>query len=680
MAELSIASDFPAATRDQWMKLVEGVLKGAPFERKLVSTTYDGIAIQPLYPKAEGRAPIAGRTPGTPWAVMARVDHPDADTANAMALEDLDNGATGLQLVFAGSQGACGFGLADGSAATLDRVLDGVVLDAGIRLELDLSLACKDAAEALAASCARQNLDPASLDIGFGFDPLGQMALMGGSPVPWRAACADVRGTRGRHRRARVRRHGRGGGWPARACGGRIGSAGAGLRAGQRVAYLRALEAGGIELEQARGMIGFRLAADADQFLTIAKFRALRALWARVEEACGLTPRPIRLHGETAWRMLTRRDPWVNLLRNTVAVFAAGVGGADSVSVLPFTSAIGLPDAFARRLARNTQLVLLEESNLARVADPAAGAGGMEALTDELAQAAWALFQRMEAKGGLYGALADGAFQADVAKVRAARAKAVATRRDPLTGTSEFPDIAEKPVTVLRPHAAARAASVSGWTCAARDQALRALRGAARRGRRGGAAHGRPAPRVPRHARARSRTSPRAPCFARNLFEAGGVAAPGNDGFCRRTARPTSARAGRGVQGLRRAARMPVLVRRALRRRGRARPPRAEGSRRGRALAGRPARRTEAALRAAGVDGFIFAGCDVLATLAGAHRLGLTVRRDFRRVAGGRAVQRAGRSETSSTGGQQGADCSTDATAHDGLSREARYFQPRDVP
>src|SRR5208282_5869991 len=134
-------------------------------------------------------------------------------------------------------------------------------------------------------------------------------------------------------------------------------------------------EAGGVSLDDARKMIDFRLAADADEFLTLAKFRALRRLWAGIEHACGVEAAPLRLHGETAWRMMTRRDPWVNLLRSTVAVFSAGLGGADSICVLPFTQALGLPDAFARRLARNTQLVLLEESNLGKVADPAAGSG-----------------------------------------------------------------------------------------------------------------------------------------------------------------------------------------------------------------------------------------------------------------------------------------------------------------
>ena len=166
------------------------------------------------------------------------------------------------------------------------------------------------------------------------------------------------------------------------------------------VAYLRALESGGVALDQARRMIFFRLSADADQFLTIAKFRALRKLWARVEEACGLAPVPAFVSAETAWRMMTRRDPHVNMLRTTIAAFSAGIGGADAVTVLPFTAALGLPDRFARRIARNSQLLLLEESNLAKVSDPAAGSGGFEALTEQLCTAAWALFQEIERAGG----------------------------------------------------------------------------------------------------------------------------------------------------------------------------------------------------------------------------------------------------------------------------------------
>jgi methylmalonyl-CoA mutase len=195
-------------------------------------------------------------------------------------------------------------------------------------------------------------------------------------------------------------------------------------------------------------MIFFRLAADSDQFLTMAKFRALRKLWARVEEASGLAPEPVFISAETAWRTMTKRDPHVNMLRATMAVVAAGTGGADAISVLPFTNAIGLPDKFARRIARNTQLILLEESNLAKVADPAAGSGGIEDLTAKLCAAAWSLFQEIERAGGTAAALEQGLIQKKVAAVRAARTQALQEGTDALTGTTIFPNPDEVPAAV----------------------------------------------------------------------------------------------------------------------------------------------------------------------------------------------------------------------------------------
>ena len=207
------------------------------------------------------------------------------------------------------------------------------------------------------------------------------------------------------------------------------------------VAYLRAFEAGGIALDAARRMIAFRLTADADQFLTIAKFRAMRKLWQRVEESCGLAPAPAFVEAETAWRSMTRDDAYVNILRATIAVFSAGVGGADAITVLPFTAARGLPDRFARRVARNTQLVLLEEAGIAHVADPTAGAGWSEDLTDKLCRAAWTLFQEIEAAGGAAAALERGLIQKKVAAARAARERALAEKKDALIGASEYPGV-----------------------------------------------------------------------------------------------------------------------------------------------------------------------------------------------------------------------------------------------
>ncbi|CCD93169.1 Methylmalonyl-CoA mutase small subunit (MCM-beta) [Bradyrhizobium sp. ORS 375] len=442
--QLRLAADFAPASEADWRKLVDGVLKGAAFE-KLVGKTYDGLKIQPIYPRAKAAAPVAGRAPAAAWQIMQRVDHPDPAKANAQALLDLENGATGLTLVFAGANAAHGFGLA-ATAEALTCALDGVHLDAAIAIELQAGDAA--AAALLADYVKRRGVQPAACDIRFGLDPIGDAASRGASSQD-ASTLASSSGSLVKQL------HDAGFKGPFLAADGRVVHDAGGSEAQElafvlasAVAYLRALESSGIALETARGLIYARLAADTDQFLTLAKFRSLRRLWARIEQACGLQPKPLFISGETAWRMLTRRDPYVNMLRATIATFAAGLGGANAVSVLPHTAALGLPDAFARRVARNTQLVLLEESNLARVADPAAGAGGIEALTTELCTTAWALFQDIEKAGGVVAALQAGLIQSKVAAVKQARDANIARRRDVLTGASEFPNLNEAEVAV----------------------------------------------------------------------------------------------------------------------------------------------------------------------------------------------------------------------------------------
>jgi len=442
---LSLAAEFPAATQEQWRKLVDGVLRGARFEDRLTSKTADGLTIEPLYQRARDAAPIAGRTPGTRWQVMQRIEHPDPDASNAEVLHELDNGANGLVLIPAGAIGAHGYGLAP-QADAIERALAGVHLDAGITIALEFSPLAPEFPLTLAGLVKRQGLSPAAVDIRFGLDPLGAFARHGRSSGPWRerppriaAIAADLfkRGFKG----------------PFAAADGRVVHDAGGSEAQElafalsaAVAYLRAFEAGGIPLDAARRMIAFRLTADVDQFLTIAKFRAMRRLWQGVEESCGLTPAPIVIAAETAWRSMTRDDAYANILRATIAAFSAGVGGADAITVLPFTAARGLPDRFTRRVARNTQLVLLDEAGIAHVADPTAGAGWSEDLTEKLCHAAWALFQEIEAAGGTPAALEQGLIQKKVAAARAARERALADKTEALIGATEYPGVADVPV------------------------------------------------------------------------------------------------------------------------------------------------------------------------------------------------------------------------------------------
>jgi methylmalonyl-CoA mutase len=623
--EFSLAGEFPPAQREDWLKLVSAALKGAPVE-KLVATTYDGLKIEPLHARKADAQPLPGRAPGAPWQILQRVDHPDPAAANEQARQDLEHGATGLCVVFAGSIGANGYGVPVSEAA-IARGFEDVHWDAGIAVELDLGPQAGDAARALAALVRKQGVAPAAVDLRFGFDPLGLMAASGAGAEPWNelaAAFADLikdlarQGFRGPFAAADGR--------PVHAAGGSEAQELALALAGA-LSYLRALEGAGVRLEDARRMIFFRLAADADEFLTIAKFRAVRRLWARVEAACGLRPEPVVVSAETAWRMMTKRDPWVNLLRATVAVFSAGLGGANAVSVLPFTAALGLPDGFARRIARNTQLVLLEEANLAKVADPAAGSGALEDLTQKLCRAAWILFQEIEAGGGLAAALEHGLIQPNIARVRAEREKAIAVRHDVLTGVSEFPDIAEVPVAVLEvapmqappPAGAIRFEPLPRVRLSEpyerlREESDRLLRDTGARPKIFLANLG---PLAAFTARA---------MWAKNLFEAGGIEAVTNEGFPgnateRRTDLDALSAAFR-ASGAKLAcicssdevyANEAEAAAQAL----------ANAGARHIYLAGRP-REVEAKLRNTGVKTFVYAGCDVVATLTEAHRsLGL---------------------------------------------------------
>jgi len=525
--DLPLAAEFPPATQADWLKLVQAALKDRPFER-LVAKTYDGIAIEPLYARRAEARPLVARQ--RPWQVMARVDHPDPAAANAEALHELENGATGLTLVFAGSAGAYGYGL-PGDPQSIARALQGVHLDA-IPIELQTAEPTRDAADHVAALVQSRGHAPGAVNIRFGHDAIGAHSLTGTLPIPFR----DLMPRFGAHVALLAKQGFKG---TLAVADGRIVHNAGGSEAQElayvlavAVAYLRALEAAGIDLEDARGMIEFRLTADADQFLTVAKFRALRPLWARVEAACGLKPKPAFISVETAWRMVSKRDPHVNMLRTTIAAFSAGIGGADAMSVLPFTSALGLPDRFARRIARNTQLLLLEESNLARVDDPAAGSGGIEDLTDKLCQAAWTLFQDIERQGGAPAALEKGFIQDKIAKVRAEHETAVAHRKDALTGTSDFPLLAETPNPVLdarpvplpAPAAAIRYPALAPIRLAApfealRDASDRMLTATGARPKIFLANLGTLAEFTPRAT------------FAKNLFEAGGIEAVTNDGF-----------------------------------------------------------------------------------------------------------------------------------------------------
>ncbi len=422
-----------------WRGLAEKALKGGSLDA-LSSVTGDGIAIAPLHARAKTRGPRARRQIAGAWSIAQRVDNRDATEANRLALIDLEGGANALTLVFEGGA-ARGYGL-EANADTLATALGGIELDY-ISMRLDAGSRTIDVARALAGLSTSRRLTSAALAVDLGFDPIGGLARTGKAepvlaPEDLRAFVMANRaaGLAGRGFLADGRTYHEAGAGEAQELAAVLATA---------VSYLRQLERAGFALADASASIAFLLVSDADTFLSIAKFRALRLLWARVEQACGLTPQPTRLHAETAWRMMTRHDPWVNVMRVTAAVFAAGIGGADVITTLPYTLALGLPDDGARRLARNTQLVLLEESHLALVEDPAAGSGGLEGLTDALCEKAWVLFQQIEHEGGIEASLGGCLLQARVATTADKRLKTFATLENGLTGTSTFPPLDEAP-------------------------------------------------------------------------------------------------------------------------------------------------------------------------------------------------------------------------------------------
>jgi methylmalonyl-CoA mutase len=612
--DLRLAGEFPASTYEDWRKLVDGVLKGAPFE-KLVGKTYDGIKIEPIYPRAKSAAPTAGRAAALPWQIMQRVDHPEPAKANAQALHDLENGATGLELEFAGGPGARGFGVTDATPETLKRVLDGIIFDAGISIALNPVLGRGNAGANLAALIEAQRVDPADVDVRFNYQALSTMAVRGATAAAWCEVEKPFATTIGEL-------IGRGFKGPFALADGRPVHDAGGSEAQElafalavAVAYLRTLEAGHIALDAARSAVSFRLSADADQFLTMAKFRALRLLWARVEQACGLAPQPVFIAAESAWRMLTQRDSYVNMLRATMATFTAGLAGADAITVLPHTLALGLPDAFARRGARNTQLILLEESNLAKVSDPAAGSGGIESLTQELCEAAWSLFQEIEKAGGVFAALQQGLIQGKVAAMRQAREQNIARRKEVLTGASEFPNLQEAGVVVedVMPTALAplgeaniKFEALTPMRLAEaferlRDRSDQILKSSGKR------------PRVFLANLGTSADFTARATFARSFFETGGIEAIDSDGFSDSAALATAYKAsGAELACLCSADKVyavwAIAAAQALKNAGAKHI----------YLAGRPGEQ-EAALRGAGVNDFIFAGGDALTTLQKAY-------------------------------------------------------------
>jgi methylmalonyl-CoA mutase len=446
-------------TREDWERAAATVLRKArrlgdddadsEVWERLTRRTLDGLAVPPLgTPELVADLPDPVRPPARDagWDVRTWLADPDPAQARQAALADLENGAHSLLLQVGGG----GLAVEDLAAA-----LDGVLLDVA-PVVLDAPHDPLAAAQGFADLVGAAGLAPGT---NLGVDPLA-------------AATRELRAVEGDSAAVVVEAARLAQQLGCRALvvdGTAVHDAGAsdvqelGYALAVGAHHLRALEAAGVDVEEAAGLVEFRLAATDEQFVTIAKLRAVRRLWARMLELSGVAAdhRHMTLHVVTSRPMMTKYDPYVNQLRTCVAAFAAGVGGADAVTVLPFDSRLGLPDAFGRRIARNTSTLLVEESHVARVGDPAGGAYAVEKLTDDLAHAAWADLGGIEERGGIVAALADGSLAERVRQVVAERDRLVATRTRAITGTSEFPHLAEQ--LPERPPYAAGAHPVRPW-------------------------------------------------------------------------------------------------------------------------------------------------------------------------------------------------------------------------
>ena len=467
-ANLVLAGDFAAPSYDQWAAEVAKVLnKGRPEDKllspeqaieRLRTKTVDGLVIEPLYTKQDaigdlGSPGAAPFTRGTTvrngdmdaWDVRALHEDPDTTLTREAVRVDLERGATSIWLRVDPDAIAA----SDVANSLADVLLKLAKVDVSSRTDQVA------AAEALLAVYENSDADKTELSLNLGIDPIGAAAFNG--------TAADLSNlAQWVHRLAGYTKS------RAFVVDGTIyHNAGAGdvhevaWLLATAVEYVRALVEQGVSVDDAFDSINFRVSATCDQVATIARLRALRLAWARVGEVFGVdaAKRGARQHAVTSWREITRDDPYVNILRGSIATFSAAIGGAEAITVLPFDTAWGLPNDFSRRVARNTQIVLAEESNIGRVNDPAGGAWYIESLTRQIAEAAWAEFQKVEAAGGMRAALSAGTIAQALQGLNDKRAKLLASRKLPITGVSEFPNADEVPITgrSARPEAPAYA-------------------------------------------------------------------------------------------------------------------------------------------------------------------------------------------------------------------------------
>jgi len=454
-----LVTEFPPqTTKEQWRAAADALLKGKPFDKIMLTRTPENITLQPIYDRdALDALPAAATLPGQDgflrgtaaagyragtWDIAQEIPGPEPATFNAALLHDLGVGQNAVSIDFS-APGAVRLD----SAKDISDAFRGVVPDA-VAWHFHPGLKARHTAQLFWAWLAVEKADVKKVRGSLNFDPLGALAAAGSLPEPLEKLFDELRSVAGVVKTT----------LPAfTAIGVHTGAyhnAGAsaveelGVAIATGVEYLRALAKRGADIDEAAATIAFHFVIGGNFFTELAKLRAARLLWSRVVAEFGgsAEAQKMRQHARTGTFNKTRHDPYVNILRTTTEALDGVLAGVESLTVGAFDEVLRLPDEASRRLARNTQVILQEECELTAVIDPAGGSWYVEKLTDEIAAAAWAFFQKIEEKGGTAAALDSGFIQDSIAATRKGREKLLNQRRASLVGTNQYPNIAEKPL------------------------------------------------------------------------------------------------------------------------------------------------------------------------------------------------------------------------------------------
>jgi methylmalonyl-CoA mutase len=461
---MSLLSEFPEHTYDQWHAAAEALLKGASFEQKLVSKTYEGITIQPIY-RREDIAGLEhlGHFPGS--ASLVRGSHADgflkagwevsqelkANTPaelNGLIHEGLNGGQSELNIfVGCGQDDCCTGGVRLDTVADVKIALDGVALDA-VSTWWQGGPAVASLAPLVVAAAADMGVPADKLRGGFENDPLADLVSKGISrqPLPLRfdhmASLTDYAADKAPGLRT------------ISVKGDVYHNAGAtatqelGCVIATLVTYIEEMKARGLSPQSVLPHVRIRLAVGSDYFMEIAKIRAARWLWSKVASAYGVDNAPVHIHASTSKWNKTTYDAHTNMLRVTAEAFAAVVAGVDSLHIGPFDEISGKSDEFSRRIARNLHTILREECGLDQVIDPAGGSTYIEWLTDRIAAKSWEIFQDIEKQGGMPAALEAGIVQQAVQDVCKAKFTNIRRRKDKIVGANMYPDLKGKKLEI----------------------------------------------------------------------------------------------------------------------------------------------------------------------------------------------------------------------------------------